>query len=298
MQNKRVCFIEVECIDNGTRRSVSDESSSLSSSAPAPARQLKRLDGLAIRGRVSRKMGSTQSDADVSIANLTQSDIEYLTTFTGPYVKPKVQKKINIYAGYENTGWGRIFSGDIERALPDGQPDVWLNIKAKSLYYSNRIPLSYGVANTTNKELAKSIANNLGLAFEWQATSQKTIDVFNFTGSKAGLIKEFNDLEDVTMFEDNGVIKVVDKISKPPQNGVKLISKDTGMIGIPEPDQYGIKVKCLLDASLKVGGWIKTQSVRLPGTNGIYQIYTLDFDFSSREQQFYCDIYAKASGVL
>ena len=180
MQNRRVCFIEVETEDNGKK-------------------ELKRLEGLAIRGTVNRKAGSMQSDAKLSVANLTQSDVEFLTTFTSPYVRPKVKKKINIYAGYTNTGWGKIFSGDITKALPSDLPDTWLNIEALSLYYSNRIPISYGGTNTTSKELAQSISNNLGLSFEWQATSQKTIDIFNFTGSKAGLIKEFNTLEDVTM---------------------------------------------------------------------------------------------------
>lgn len=281
MENRRVCFIEIETVDNGQR-------------------QLKRLDGVALKGRVSRKAGSTQADARLSVANLTQQDVDFLTTYTSPYVRPKVKKLINIYAGYQNTGWGRIFSGDIIKAIPSDLPDTWLNIEAQSLFYENRIPISYGVSGISNKELAQSIANNLGLSFEWQATSKKTIDVFNFTGSKTGLIKEFNRLEDVTMFEDNGIIKVVDKITKPPadKNSVPLISKDTGMIGIPEPDQYGVKLKCLLNPTYYCGKWIRVESVKLPGVNGFYQIYTIDFDFASREQQFYCNIYAKASGVL
>ena len=63
MQNRRVCFIEVETEDNGKK-------------------ELKRLEGLAIRGTVNRKAGSMQSDAKLSVANLTQSDVEFLTTFT------------------------------------------------------------------------------------------------------------------------------------------------------------------------------------------------------------------------
>ena len=279
MLDKRICFVEVKCIDNGKK-------------------QMKRLDGLAIKGRVSRKAGSTLADARISVANLTHNDIEYLTTFTSPYVKPIVKKKINIYAGYEKTGWGRIFSGDIYKALPDDMPDIWMHIEAKSLFYENRIPISYGLQNVSVKQLGQGIAENLGLSFEWQATSKKTIDIFNFTGSKAELIKEYNSLDDITMFEDNGVIKVIDKIAKPPQGSIKLISKDTGMIGRPEPDQFGVKLKCLLDPSLACGQWIRVESVKLPAINGYYQIYTLDFDFASREQQFYCDIYAKTSGVL
>lgn len=278
MNNKRICFVEVEAFDNGKK-------------------QLKRLDGLAIKGKVSRKTGSTQSEANISIANLTKSDIEYLTTYTTPYIKPKIKKVINIYAGYSQTSWGRIFSGDIINAIPAGMPDIWLNIKAQSLYYAHRIPLTYGVSNISTQELAQGISSQLGLAFQWQATSKKTVDVFNFAGSKTELIKEFNKLDDITMYEDNGIIKVVDKIAKRPEKSAKVISKDTGMIGIPEPDEFGIKVKCLLDSSLYCGDWIYVKSVRFPAINGYYQIYELVYDFANRESQFYCIIKAKAYGV-
>lgn len=278
MQNKRVCFVEVETVDNGFK-------------------QLKRLDGLAIKGTVSRKMGTVTAEASISIANLNKSTVEYLTTYTTPYYKPKTLKKIKVYAGYEQTGWGRIFLGGITEALPQGITDVWLNIKAKSLYYEQRTPLSFGAQNITMQDLGAGIAQELGLSFDWQASSTKTIDVFNLLGSKGELIKEYNRLEDVVMFEDNGVLKVVDKKPAAPKGSVKFISEDTGLIGDVEPDKFGIKLKCLLDPSLSCGSWIRTKSRKLPGTDGIYQIYTLDFDFASREQQFYCSIYGKKALV-
>jgi hypothetical protein len=276
MQNRRVCYIEVET--NG--------------------KLMKKLDGLAIKGRVSRKMGSVFSEARLSVANLTKDDVEFLTTYTSPYMNPSVRKKINIYAGYENTGYGQIFTGEIYKALPNGMPDTWLDIEAKSLYYEQRTPLSYGVNNITTKELAQSVATQLNLTLDWLASEVKTLDSFNFAGSQAELIKEFNQLTDAMMFEDNGILKVVDRASKTTNGKIKLINVHTGMIGLPEPDQFGIKVKCLLDPSLSCGSWIKVESIKLPALNGQYQIYTLDFDFANRESAFYCDIYAKGTEVL
>lgn len=278
MNNKRVCFIEIEALDNGKK-------------------QLKRLDGLAIKGTVSRKAGSVQAEASVSIANLSKSDIEYISTYTSPYFKPRTQKKLNIYAGYSQTGWGRIFTGDIIEAIPQDMPDIWMNIKAKSLYYQQRTPITYGVGNTTIKELALSISNQLGLHCEWKANNNSRIESFNHIGSVGELVKEFNKLENVVMYEDNGILKVIDREPKfDIKNKIKLISLESGLIGDVEPDQYGIKLKTLLDPSDYCGRWIQTKSKKLPGTNGIYQIYTLDFDFSSREQQFYSKIYARTSG--
>lgn len=278
MKNNRVCFLEIETNERGKR-------------------ELKRLDGLAFRAKVSRKRGQVLSEANISIANLSRSDVEYLTTYMSPYINPGIRKKINVYAGYDTTGYGRIFTGDIYKALPSDMPDTWLNIEAKSLYYQNRVPISYSMQNVTMQEAGQSVANQLGLDFEWQADTQKTIDVFNFRGSKAQLIDKYNSFGDVVAFEDNGVLKVQNKDAKRGKGQIKLISKDTGMIGIPEPDQFGVKVKSLLDPSLACGDWIRVQSDRLKSVNGEYQIYTLDFDITSREQAFYCDIYAKNYGV-
>lgn len=279
MRNNRVCFVEVETNDNGKK-------------------QLKRLDGLAIKGQVSRKMGSTEAEANVSIANLAQSDIEYLTTFMSPYVKPQTKKLIRIFAGYSLTGWGKIFEGDIIEALPSDLPDTWLNIKAKSLYYARRAPISYGIANSDMQKCGQSIAQELNLSFDWQASTNKNLGIFNFNGSKAELIKEYNRLGDVVMYEDNGVLRVIDKNSKRSnQKPVKLISIDSGMVGIPEPDKLGVRVKCLLDASVGCGDWVQVKSLKLPTINGYYQVYELVFDFATREQQFYCNILGKASGV-
>ena len=278
MKNNRICFIEVETNDRGTR-------------------ELKRLEGLAFRAKVSRKRGAVLSEANISIANLTRPDVEYLTTYMSPYINPGIRKKINIYAGYDTIGYGRIFTGDIYKALPSDIPDTWLNIEAKSLFYQNRVPISYSASNITMQEAGKSVANQLGLDFDWQADTQKTIDVFNFRGSKAQLIEKYNSFGDVVAFEDNGVLKVQNKNIKKSSGQIKLISAKTGMIGIPEPDQFGIKFKCLVDPSLACGDWVRVESERLKSVNGEYQIYTLDFDIASREQAYYCDVYAKNYGI-
>lgn len=278
MKNKRVCYIEVETVNNGSK-------------------VMKNLNGLAIRGRVCRRMGSVGSDARVAVANLSTEDLEYLTTYVSPYINPDIRKKINIYAGYEETGYGRIFAGDIYKALPDGMPDTWLNIEARSLYFEQRTPLSYGTGEVTTQTLAQSIATEMGMTLVWDATEVKTIDDFNFSGSTGDLIKEYNQLSDVVLFEDNGQLKAVDRNPSSSGRTMKLITKDTGMIGLPEPDQFGVKVRCLLDPSIACGDWVRVESVKIPALNGEYQIYTIDYDFSSREQAFYCDIYARKTGV-
>ena len=257
----------------------------------------KEIRNIAIKGRITRKMSQTGSTAKISIANLSREDVEYLTTYTSPYVDQSKKKRINVFAGYESTGVGMIFSGDIYSALPEGLPDTWLNIEAKTEYFNqqNIITLSQSKINT--KGIAQIVANQLDLALIWRSKSEKFIDAFNFTGAKTKLLNRLNQLDNFTAFVDNGSLLVIDINEQPPQTSttkqkgfIKLINAESGMIGIPQPDEHGVKIKVLLDPAVNLGDWFKLGSKRLPIVNGFYQVYEMTYDFATREPQYYLEI--------
>lgn len=266
----------------------------------------KEIHNISIKGRITRKMSETGSTAQISIANLSREDVEYLTTYTSPYIDQRKKKRINVFAGYESTGVGMIFSGDIYSALPEGLPDTWLNIEAKTEYYNQQNIITTAQTKMNTKNLAAITAKQLGLALDWRSKSQKFIDSFNFTGAKAKLINKLNQLDNFIVFIDNGTLKVVDKEEEPPEENItattsttkksgyiKLVNKKSGMIGLPQPDEYGVKVKVLLDPSMALGDWFKLESERLPIVNGFYQVYEMVYDFASREPQFYIEVSGK-----
>lgn len=258
----------------------------------------KEIRNISMHGRVTRKMSETGSDAEISIANLSREDVEYLTTYTSPYVDQSKKKRINIFAGYESTGVGMIFSGDIYSALPEGLPDTWLNIKAKTEYYNQQNIITFSQGSMSTKNLATAIAGQLGCDLVWKSQSQKIIDSFNFSGAKANLINRLNRLDNFYAYIDNGTLYVVDKDEEAPsttkQSGtIKLINGDSGLIGLPQPDEYGVKIKVLLDPAVALGDWFKLESKRLPIVNGFYQVYEMTYDFATREPQYYLEIYGK-----
>ena len=280
--DKRICYVQIQ--------------------TPSGDKEIKEI---ALKGRVTRKMSETGSDAEISIANLSREDVEYLTTYTSPYVDQSKKKRINIYAGYESTGVGMIFSGDIYSALPNGLPDTWLSIKAKTEYYNqqNIVTLSQGRMST--KSIASIIANQLGCEFVWRSKSKKFIDSFNFSGAKAKLVNRLNEIDNCYAYIDNNILYCVDKDEEPPEENsniktkgtIKLINADSGLIGLPEPDEFGVKIKVLLDPSVALGDWFKLESQRLPIVNGFYQVYEMTYDFATRETQFYLEIFGKNKRV-
>lgn len=290
--DKRICYVQIQTQDGG-----------------------KQIDNIALKGRIERKASVNGSTAKISIANLSKPDIEYLSTYTSRFVDPAKQKKINIIAGYESTGAGMIFSGDIVSAMPEGLPDTWLNIEAKSNYHNQTNIINYSINNAKTQDIAQNIATQYGLALDWRSKSQKLIDCLNISGAKSRLLNELNKLDNFRAYIDNGVLRVVDKDEEPPNETqtpstynsnasntkktgyVKLINADSGLIGIPKIDEYGVVVKILIDPSINLGDWFKLESRLYPAINGFYQIYEMVYDFASREPQFYIELKGKNKRV-
>lgn len=260
----------------------------------------KEIHNISIKGRITRKMSETGSTAKISIANLAREDVEYLTTYTSPYIDQSKKKRINVFAGYESTGVGMIFSGDIYSALPEGLPDTWLNIEAKTEYFNQQNIITMSQSRMTTKNIAQIVANQLNIALTWRSKSEKIIDAFNFTGAKAKLLNRLNQLDNFRAFVDNGTLLVIDNDEQPPQQEetsttkkegyIKLVNAESGMIGLPQPDEHGVKIKVLLDPAVNLGDWFKLESKKLPIVNGFYQVYEMTYDFASREPQYYIEI--------
>ena len=287
--DKRICYVQIQTPDGD-----------------------KEIHNVSIKGRITRKMSEIGSECEVSIANLSREDVEYLTTYTSPYVDQSKKKRINVFAGYESTGVGMIFSGDIYSALPEDLPDTWLNIKAKTNYFEQQNIITYSQEAATTKELATNIAEQLGYELSWQSKSQKVIDAFNFNGAKAKLLNKLNQFDNFRAYIDNNILYVIDKDVELPQQtnqtqtsgnttktkgSVKVINGNTGLIGLPQPDEYGVKIKVLLDPSVAIGDWFKLESQRLPIVNGFYQVYEMTYDFATREPQYYLEIFGKNKRV-
>lgn len=260
----------------------------------------KEIHNISMHGRITRKMSETGSTAKISIANLSREDVEYLTTYTSPYVDQSKKKRINVFAGYESTGVGMIFSGDIYSALPEGLPDTWLNIEAKTEYFNQQNIISISQSKMNTKSIAQIVANQLSLSLVWRSKSEKFIDSFNFTGAKTQLLNRLNLLDNFTAFVDNESLLVIDKNEQPPETSttkkegfIKLINGDSGLIGLPQPDEHGVKIKVLLDPSVNLGDWFKLESKRLPIVNGFYQVYEMTYDFATREPQYYLEIFGQ-----
>lgn len=257
---------------------------------------LKRFENISSKFRIEKFQGAVMNKAQIDIANLAREDVEYLTTYTSYALAVQQRKRLRISAGYEGQDVALLFDGDISEALPTAPPDVWLKCQAISGYYNNQTLLTKSIDSPTSvKQLALNIANTLGLELDWRASSEKAIGAFNYIGGGTKLIDEFNRLGNFIAFEEDGKLKVVDKIIKADKlaASAKVLSAESGLIGMPQPNALGLSAKMLLDPTVACGSLVKLESKRIPAANGFYWVYKLTHEGGLRENSFYTTIEAR-----
>jgi len=254
--------------------------------------KIRYYQDLAIVASGTKYANATDNECEIKITNLSKETRDYILTETSPFKKSKDPKKIILEVGRVSTGTSRIFIGDIISAKPSQPPNIDLSIKAttKSTAKNDTVVRSKTEKSSLNS-IAKDVARDLNLKLVFEA-KDKQIANFSYIGSNAGQINELAKSGSVNAYIDDD--KLIVKDSDTPLTGKsQLLRLDTGMIGIPEIDQNGIKVKYLYNNQSVVGGALQIESKLNPSANGMYQIYKLNFDVASRDNNFYLIAEAK-----
>lgn len=255
-------------------------------------RTLKEYEGLQVAFNIEKRASSLCNNATIQITNLNREHIEYLTTINA--ISPAnegLRKIIRVFAGYEDN-WGLIFEGDITSALPTPPPDITLQCTCLSGYYNKLFNYKaefQGVVKV--RDIITQIAKDLNLTLIWQLKEDKTLDGFSYQGSLGDIIETLNKLGKFSVFEEDGKLYVCDKENgKNPQQVTWNYSKENGMIGIPQPDMYGVKFKVLLNPGIHCYDSVNLVSSQIPAANGEYYIYKINHVGESRGTSFYSEL--------
>ena len=110
-------------------------------------------------------------------------------------------------------------------------------------------------------------------------------------------IKKINTIGDVVAFVEDDQLKVIDA-KNPKGTGIRLISEETGMIGIPAIDHFGATIRIFMDNTVKLGDKIQLKSKLIPSADGFYFVYCIQHDAALREQQFYSTLKCRRGGMI
>ena len=90
----------------------------------------------------------------------------------------------------------------------------------------------------------------------------------------------------VSAFVDGDQLYVTD-LNTPLKGKLQILNDQSGLIGIPELTEQGVRLKYLMSPLSVVGGALQVESSVWKGINGLYRIFQLGWDIATRDDPFY-----------
>jgi hypothetical protein len=243
-------------------------------------------EGLKVKATGTKYANPEQNDCTVTITNLKRQTRDFLVTEASPFNSNPTPKRLILEVGRVSTGLTRIFVGDITSAEPSTPPDIELTITAKTSNASKgKLVARSGGAQSKLSAISKSVADDLGLMLDFQA-QDKNIGNYTHSGPELKQVELLQQAGGVSAYVDDN--KLVVKDAHMPLTGrIRILNKNSGMVGIPKPTEKGLKVTFLIDADTVLGGALRLQSQMNPAANGDYVITQLAFDVSTHDSPFW-----------
>lgn len=239
--------------------------------------------------KINKSSDSKQNTCEVTIANLLKETIDYLVTETSPWNPSSKPKVLTVMAGRESTGVERIYTGEVISALPSLPPDIILTMKAQTLESAKYKWASIQSPKVIQlSELSDRVAKAFGLSLKMEA-NDKTISNYLFNGPLAKQIKKLELVGDIDAYVDDDFL-VVKNLGKALKGVVRVVSINTGMVGIPTLDEKGVRVRVLYDPNFSMGQQIEIQSELNQAANGQYVVYNMAYSLANQGQDWYIDL--------
>jgi hypothetical protein len=227
-----------------------------------------------------------QDEAEITIYNLDAETQNYILTETSPYNANQSPKTVTLEAGRESYGTTVIYKGNIIYSSVTQPPDVGVILRCLTGNYLKTQTLArYQPATTTLSQIASAMAQDLNTTLLFQATDKPIVN-YSYTGAALQQLELLAAMGQLNVYID-GDILVVKNAGEPIRGTLTQLSASTGMIGIPEFTERGVRVKFFVDNKTKIGGGISIVSEIYPAVNGIYVIYQLAFQITNRLTPFY-----------
>lgn len=267
---------------------------------------LQVFEGLDIRA-YGQKLASTESSTcTIKISNLTRDQKNRIMTKATPMTISQNPNRapipVFLDVGRENEFEAfRLFDGTCWASAVTAPPDISLTLTSttNNLAASLMDPVLLG-AVTPLQTIAQAIAAKYGLTLNFTASS-KNVANFNYTGGLQSAMDKLAQCGNIRVHLDNKILNVFDKGTTRGNVPPFTLSMQTGMVGIPEATQSGVRARMLIKPEPQIGGPITVNSLVNPAVNGSYFISTMNFEIASRDDPFwyelFCDNNKQLQGV-
>lgn len=243
-------------------------------------------EGLRVKATGTKYANAEQNDCTVVITNLSQKTRDFLVTEASPFNSNPSPKRMILEVGRVSTGLTRIYVGDITSAEPSLPPDIDLTIVSKTANASKgKLTAKSAPAQSKLSAIAKSIADDMGLSLDFQA-QDKNIGNYSHSGPELKQVDLLQQAGGVSAYVDDKKLVVKDA-GRPLAGRIRILNKNSGLVGVPKVTEKGLKVTFLVDADTVLGGMLRLDSKTNVAANGDYVIEQLGFDITTHDVPFY-----------
>ena len=260
---------------------------------------------------IQKTMMQQPNYSEVCIYNLN-AITENIVIFEG--------SRIVVEAGYEGNQYGKIFDGNILQPIRSKEDGVTFKLLLRSIDGDGFLNFGFTsftlIKGQTCRNIVENCASKAVKTSEINSISD-TLSEEKLTRGKVifGLAKKYlsqiAESHEATFYVDDGKINIVNLNDNPPDRIIEL-SPTTGLIGVPEQNDYGVDGKCLLNPDIRLNSLIHIDSslviqeqvslgqvVRTLDVSGIYRVIQVNYVGDTRGDDWYTEFKTVSqAGVL
>jgi hypothetical protein len=235
---------------------------------------------------------SNLADMELRIDNIAINTRNNIITQTSPLNLLRTPVNVQLLVGRRSFGAFVLFQGGVVATNPTQPPDIGLTMRSLMLVLQLTNPIKLTApAQIKLSVLAAQVAQQLGVKLSFQATD-KMVDNYSFTGAALKQVEKIAEAGNYTACIDNDTLVVLNNGQARNKTPIQ-VNSSTGMIGVPELTDFGVRVRMLINSQVQILDQIQVTSAINPSANGTYIITQLRFEISTWETPFYWIMEAK-----
>lgn len=246
----------------------------------------------------------TPNHAEIRVYNLAEDTARRIS---GEFTKVVLQ------AGYEGN-FGLIFGGTIRQARRgrENGVDTFLDLLVSDgdKAYNYAVVNSTLAAGATQADMAKAAMapmqeHGVTPGYIPDLGGQALPRGVAMYGMARSYLRDTADTTDTSWSIQDGKVQMIPRQGWLPGDALELTA-ETGLVGMPEQTEQGIKVRCLLNPRLRVGSRIKLNNESIQriksdlrigafqkapriNSDGLYRVLAVEFKGDTRGQDWYAD---------
>ena len=252
--------------------------------------------------------------ADIQTPNTLEARVWNVSEETATRVRKEFTRVV-LQAGYQYGNFGTLFDGDVKQVRwgRENQTDTYMDILAADgdeayNFAVTNTTLAAGSTPTDHAWAAQAAMaeHRIKAGYMPDPSDQKLPRGKAMFGMSRDYLRDAAGALGCSWSIQDGYLQLVPLTSYLPDEAVVLTSK-TGMVGMPEQTQDGIKSRCLLNPLLKIGGRVQidnksVQQMRIDmsytainffpkvADDGFYRLLVVEHHGDTRGTEWYSDL--------